>query len=263
MSTLSRSSSLTKPQRPLTLELQSGWDDMLDIKTPKYKTSFRVASQPPSPSRSTSTPSTPAKDDQAFVSSTLSYLGTPTAQSLGIASPPLRVRPEIPPVPTSPPPPPPVALIRTSSQDRRSRIERPNTALSNVLDASWPLPPTSPVPSLVHSRHTSISRPLTRSSSRSETSSPTTSEAGSSFGYPLYRTVTPPHLRKRPFEGSISSISEIASLQPVPVPSMRPLKSILKKPSLRSLSSTWSRESVGQVLPSGDIIHMTVVQETV
>ncbi|KAF9522498.1 hypothetical protein CPB83DRAFT_864350 [Crepidotus variabilis] len=296
---VSRSASLSKPQaRPLTLELPSGWDDMLDIKTPKFKTSFKslLSPRPPSPTCTSPTPSTysTADEDRVFTASTLSYLGSSTAKSLGISSLPsppppppaakipspapsaLPQRPEImiqiPPVPTSPPPAPPIALVRSRSREsERSRNpERPGTnaeTLSTVLDASWPLPPNSPVPSLVPSRHAGRTRSRSGSVIRSGSGSgsPTSSvEEGPSFGYPLYPAVTPPHLRSRPFEGSsITSVSDI-SVSPTPSP-IKPLKSILKRPSIKSLRRSWSKESLGQGQGqvTADFIHMTVVQETV
>ena len=63
--------------RLFSSQLKSGWDDMLDSKVPKtkIKSSIRL-----------STCSSPVSDDEHFKTSTLSYLGSPTAKTLGLSS---------------------------------------------------------------------------------------------------------------------------------------------------------------------------------
>ncbi|KAJ3502538.1 hypothetical protein NLJ89_g8842 [Agrocybe chaxingu] len=277
---VSRSPSLTKPQlRPLTVELKSGWDDMLNVKTQKQKKtsekSTSSACSSPTPSNSSV-----AEDDQAFMNSTLTYLGSPTAKTLGIASPvpavissPPRHAMEltIPPRPVSPPPMAPKAkpLIPqiqmptpTSSNNvlylaspKPINVDVPSS-ISSVFEASWPIPPASPTPSLSPSRrgngspsHSSPTGSHSRRRSYSPSHSPATeslytdgpsSPAPSttyinprpappippspspapSFGYPLGPSITPPYMRSRPFESSsISSMAEVAAIAGVRVPS--------------------------------------------
>jgi hypothetical protein len=117
-----------------------------------------------------------------------------------------------------------------------------------VLDAKWPKPPASPTPSLPTS-HRSVS-------ARSRSHSPASS-AEETIGYPLYPTITPPHLRTRPFEGS--SVSSF----PEALPPHANRKDALRRPSIRTLHRSWSKERIGLGSPGTDVVHMTVVQEMV
>ena len=255
-----RSPSLTNSKlRPLTIELRSGWDDFLDEK-PKTKrklsprgSNFNLTgsfcSSPTLSHKSTT------QEDQAFMESTISYLGSPTAKTLGIAaplvppppaafSPPPRSAFEIPLKPSSPPPPAPnskpKSILKAPPKSVPVAVE---SRITSVLDANWPVPPESPTPSRSHSRHGSgLSRSHSPASSAEET-----------VGYPLHPTVTPPHLRTRPFEGS----------NVPPHTGVSPRQAALRRPSIRALHKSWSRERLGQGNTGSDVIYMTVVKETV
>src|SRR5258705_280148 len=74
---------------PPQLELKSGWDDMLDTRAARWKLLSRKGTPSPSPPSPTpSRLSSNMDDDKVFMVSTLSYLGSPTAKSLGISSTP-------------------------------------------------------------------------------------------------------------------------------------------------------------------------------
>ncbi|KIM42054.1 hypothetical protein M413DRAFT_445226 [Hebeloma cylindrosporum] len=245
--TAPRSASLTSSKlRPLTIELKSGWDDFLDEKKTKRKGSPRHSKNLTASACSSPTPShrSTTEEDQAFMASTISYLGSPTARTLAAAfSPPPRNGFEIPPKPSSPPPPVPTSkpksILKAPPKSVPVDVE---PTINSVLDANWPVPPESPTPSRSHSRH---------GSGRSRSHSPASS-AEEAIGYPLRPTVTPPHLRTRPFEGS----------NVPPNANVSPRKPILKRPSIRSLHKSWSRERLGQGHPGSDVIYMTVVKET-
>ncbi|PPR07986.1 hypothetical protein CVT24_002698 [Panaeolus cyanescens] len=281
--------------RPLTLELKSGWDDMLHEKSPRLK-SIRSKSPMHSSASACSSPTPSSKsrmeDDEAFMNSTLSYLGSPTAKSLGISSPvtPTTPSPRVAfellsnPFPT---PPPPVASTQPTAPVPKTP-PRPAPAklpshITSVLSEAWPVPPASPSPSRSVSRHGtpsptgSISRAHMGLNSRpdSRPQSPAASLLDENidlseitFGIALYSPSTPPHLRARPFENSsISSMNELGVHTPTtPSTPMAPRRGILKRPSIRSLNRKISRErlsSGSSTLPAGDIIRMSVVHETV
>ncbi|KDR78091.1 hypothetical protein GALMADRAFT_245094 [Galerina marginata CBS 339.88] len=251
-----------KPQvRPLTIELKSGWDDVLDEKKFKWKGSRRNSKSLSPSVCSSPTPShhSITEEDQQFMASTISYLVSPTAKSLGI-EPPLQVPPaamspprralEIPPRPTSPPPiPKPKSALKAPKN-----VPVDVDAIGSVLDAPWPVPPESPTPSLSRSYHSN------RSPSHSRSHSPASSTE-ETFGYPLRPTLTPPHLRTRPFEGSSISSFVVETTPSPPSPSFK--KVPVKRTSIRSLRRTWSKERIGQAYAASEVIHMTVVQETV
>jgi pheromone a factor receptor len=283
--------------RPLTVELRSGWDDTLDFKvastwgsSKKSKSvgnSSRYSSPSPSP-----TAASMASGDEIFMASTLSYLGSPPAQSLGIASPrnpiqapsptyavPRRAIDLSPPSPVTPTPSIALNQVRvTAVPPSTTSKEKPkSSAIASVLEANWPAPPVSPVPS-VPSRYGSPSS--SPSSYSTPTSTPPRSRSHSpalpedeidDHGYPPSLFIAPPfHMmtrNPRPFEGSsISSMSDIgASSTPTVGAGSRPWSSTLKRgPSLMSLQRKISREGIEQgYFPSNDVIHMTVVQETV
>jgi len=259
-----------KPASPATLELKSGWDDMLDDRSSRWTFSSRkslpLLSPPPSVCTSP-TPSgeaSPTEEDKAFMTSTLSYLGSPTAKTLGISSPPqfqaaVNSPPrtlEIPPKPLSPPPPVPVQRSTSTRSNRSPRIDAPPENISSVLGIPWPAPPMSP-------SHSIPPTPVkTRARSASRSCSPATPTDGQLTGYPLHPTVTPPHLHKRPFENSsISSLSDMShTISPT---AQKPLKSALKRPSIKNMRRSWSKERLGSGYATPEVIHMTVVQETV
>lgn len=258
---ISRSQLSTPRPKPKALDLKSGWDDMLETDSKKsklwspgrkspssVKTTASIASRTatPSPSPTTASP-TVCGDEEAFIASTLDYLGSPVAKTLGITPPALVISP--PPVYVSPckatpdtttSPTTPRSLHDVPPSPRRVPADV-ESVISSVLDASWPQPPPSPLK-------------LVDTASKTRSSSPPQS-ADLTFGYPLYPAVTPPHRQSKPFDSSsISSVSDIPAL-----PQVRS-----KRPSIRSLKKSRSGERV-QVhgyAPS-DVIYMTVVKEVV
>lgn len=286
----------TAQPRPLTIELSSGWDDTLDFKvastwgsSKKSKSVGNSSRYSPSPSP---TAASTASGDEVFMASTLSYLGSPPAQSLGIASPrnpiqapsptyavPRRAIDLSPPSPVKRTPSIPFNQVQVTSvpPSTASKEKHKSSAIASALEVNWPVPPVSPVPS-VPSRHGSLmTSPSCYSTSRS-TSPQSRSDSPAlpedeidDHGYPPSLFIPPPfHMmtrNPRPLEGSsISSMSDIgASSTPTVGASSRSWDLSLKRgPSLRSLQSRFSREQIGQgYFPSNDVIHMTVVQETV
>jgi hypothetical protein len=108
-----------------------------------------------------SLPTTP-EEDASFTASTLTYLESPVAQTLGL---------------------PGQAQTPSWPQRRESlKPEAHSPGASSLLRASWPSPP-GPI---------DIPRP---------TSPTSVSADGHTFGYPLYPAITPPHLRTQPFQG--------------------------------------------------------------
>ena len=282
--------------RPLTIELSSGWDDTLDFKVASTWGSSKKSKSVGNSSRYSPSPSPTATSmvsgDEVFMASTLSYLGSPPAQSLGIASPrnpiqapsptytvPRRAIDLSPPSPVKRTPSIPLNQVRVTTvpPSTTSTEKQKSLAIASVLEANWPAPPVSPVPS-VPSRYgsptSSTSRYSTPTSTppRSRSHSPALPEDEiDDHGYPPSFFIAPPfHMmthNPRPFEGSsISSMSDIgASSTPTVGASSKPWNSSLKRgPSLMSLQRRFSREQIGQgYFPSNDVIHMTVVQETV
>uniref|UniRef100_A0A8H7XK66 Pheromone receptor n=1 Tax=Psilocybe cubensis TaxID=181762 RepID=A0A8H7XK66_PSICU len=290
---ISRSPSLTKSHmRPLTIELKSGWeDDLLDDKKSKRR-GPREDVKPPSFSSRPSEgvfhdveaqslsedkprPDSPlicasptmscrsiSEDDQMFMESTISYLSSPTAKTLGIL-PPLQIPPpaKAPPPPlaieipqravTPPPALKPKSILKASrcppSKPVPTDIDEP---INSVFDAAWPVPPLSPVPTMAFSTKRA---PRPRSRSHSPAS------AAQEVGYPLCQTPTPPHRRARPFEGS--SISSVDSeIIPSPLsPTSR--KAAHRQTGVYGLRTVWSKERLGQGSPASQAIHMTVVKE--
>ncbi|KAF8809927.1 hypothetical protein BYT27DRAFT_7093150 [Phlegmacium glaucopus] len=136
--------------RPISVDHKSGWDDMLDVKVPKAKkgtgkTSAMVVSTCSSP---TPTITTVVTEDEVFMTSTLSYLSSPTATTLGLSGPSVpRKVVELPPKPRISPPLSPTLLKAT--------------------DNLVPTSPISPLPGLPASCY--ASRPRSHSlTSRSE-----------------------------------------------------------------------------------------------
>ncbi|KAF9468429.1 pheromone A receptor-domain-containing protein [Collybia nuda] len=253
---ISRPSSLimsTPRPKPQALDLKSGWDDTLDPKKPKL---WSLGRKSPNSFRSTNSPSpspTSTAEDDAFMVSTLDYVVSPTAKSLGIGTPTALLSP--PPVYSSPRKPvyekqpisipsPTNAHSTHSTPPPRNVPDDVQSVISSVFDAAWPHPPVSTPSSL--SRHTG----------RSRSSSPVSLEP--SFGCPLYPSITPPHRQSRPFQGS-----SVSSLPEAPAsPSPQPKKGLPKRPSVSSLRRTLSGEKFSVYAP-GEVIYMTVVKEIV
>lgn len=262
-----RSASLSTPQpRPQTIDLKSGWDDMLESKSPKrILPRIITKSTSPSPSRTPSPTSSSDAGDEIFKASTLSYLVSPAAQSLGLSSPstPAQITPaSTSPTSTSPTLSfpssiDPIAVPRTvaslspmshSLLPTRPRQPIPDDAastISSLWNAPWPEPPKT-VPISVTPRKGANSRSHSPASSSEHT-----------IGYPLLPSVTPPYLQSRPFQGS-----NVAPLPDMPVVTL-PQKLVPKRPSVRGLHRNWSREKLSTPQHSGEIIYMTVVKETV
>ncbi|KAI3603877.1 putative STE3-like pheromone receptor STE3_Mr3 [Moniliophthora roreri] len=224
--------------------LISGWDDMLNVKSPK---SIRPKSPHPSSTTSRDTPSSYSEqsrasssasnphEDDAFAASTMEYLSSPTAMVLGLQSPVLT-------------PPSPVARSPTRpsrpSRDEHESLWPMNVAklkavpddvastVSSIYDIPWPHPPTS-VPVPVHII------PPTRSQS----------PALSDISFAGTRPITPPFCGP-----SIAQVTEDSSRTRTPIITRQPLK----KYSKRSLRLDGNISGA----PPGEAIYMTVVQET-
>ncbi|KAF9555099.1 hypothetical protein CPC08DRAFT_145587 [Agrocybe pediades] len=278
---LKRFSLDSKPQmRPLTLDLKSGWDDTFTEKMRSKAQSLKSSSDSTSPAKRSSRTASSLSlvdEDVAFMVSTLSYLGSPTAKTLGIAPPQTST---VAAAPTSSFPfPQPIAVpLRPASPPAFPTAERPilrampsayipvdvepdvdaEINIKSVLDEQWPVPPLSPVSSRSISQYSCSSPP--RSRSNSPASSPT--GAVESFGYALYPAVTPPHRRTRPFEGSSISSFEIDPTVPITPPRKSSMK---RHATIINLKRKFSKDNLGPVPPFGnsEVIRMTVVRETV
>ncbi|KAF4623146.1 hypothetical protein D9613_002290 [Agrocybe pediades] len=272
----------SKPQmKPLTLDLKSGWDDTFTEKMRSKAQSLKSNSESTSPAKRSSRTASSLSlvdEDVAFMVSTLSYLGSPTAKTLGIA-PPLQITSSAPaPTASSLPFPQPIAVPLRPASPPFPTAERPllrampsayipvdvepdvdaEINIKSVLDEPWPIPPLSPASSRSISQYSCSSSP--RSRSNSPASSPT--GAVESFGYALYPTVTPPHRRTRPFEGSSISSFEIDPTVPITPPRKSSMK---RHATIINLKRKFSKDNLGPVPPFGnsEVIRMTVVRETV
>jgi pheromone a factor receptor len=134
------SSSKNIRKRPSTFQLKSGWDDMLDGKVPKTRIKSSIT---------ISTCSSPVSEDDDFKTSTLSYLGSPTAKTLGLSGSPV---------------PPNVAEILPTSRTSSPVSPIVHKAADNLVYA----PPNSPLPSLPASCYGSRSRSRSPSNLPSE-----------------------------------------------------------------------------------------------
>ncbi|KAF7373099.1 Pheromone receptor [Mycena sanguinolenta] len=173
MAAKSSSLSLVTPTltTPEPVQLRSGWDEMLDVKTGSRRGQAETPAFLASPDRRsavsdsagyspTAGPISPEEED-AFTSSTLTYLASPVAQALGLESPisPTAASPSAAAVPLtpsstsklSPTPsgrmqPSPLPLLATHLHPPRQPIpEDTASTISSIWDAPWPLPPASPV----------------------------------------------------------------------------------------------------------------------
>ncbi|KAJ6498391.1 pheromone A receptor-domain-containing protein [Mycena vitilis] len=247
-------SSLVVPPPPQAVHLPplcSGWDDMLDVKVQKSRVPHphphrkSALSDEYSPSSSPTSSATSAEEDDAFTSSTLTYLASPVAAALGLPSPvspdvvvanpdsPVRgittkstttpeiVAPTIPPAPSQTPPHPPRARTPPHLAPPKQPIpEDTASTISSIWDAPWPLPPASPVR-------------LSMSPSRSPTRSPSRSppRSGRAPPWPVYvsTSIAADARPDSPFEDAIA-IQPVSSL---PTRTPRRAISIPRKPILR------------------------------
>jgi len=229
----------TPPPAPQSIELRSGWDEMLDVRAPK-RTKSRSSVFSDAPASQSSSPSTISQDDEVFTASTLSYLSSPVAQSLGIRIPSPVLSP--PPAYTSPvkadhvsSTPPGAKGSELPGHVPQAVPEDASSTISSIWDAPWPQPPPTDISPL------SLSAPA-------RPDSPLSVEE---FGYPLHPSITPPHLQSRPFQGHPVSPS---------VPDLK--QSHSRKSSLKNLRRTWSKEAMNRGYAPSDVIYMTVVKET-
>lgn len=253
-----QSTLFTVPQAPpQTIELKSGWDDTLKSSSSR-KVEAKGKSYTPStsPSSSNESSSTSPEDD-AFIASTLNYLESPVAQTLGLHSP--LISP--PPIYTSPLAPAfdyslaglspkrvePLTLTRKG--DAAQPIpEDAKSTISSIWEAPWPIPPAT-VPVVPPSPSRSPSRAHFRIRPHSASSSEDT------FGYPLYSTT-----ETRPFQGpGISPLSSTIAL-----PDVKTEGHVTRTPSTlrRNLRRAWSREAISRAYAAQEVIYMTVVKET-
>lgn len=273
----SRSPSLSRPGRPVTLELRSGWDDDLDVKStrlsPKgWKKSKSSPLSSPSPSPSSRTA------EESFMKSTMPSLGSPLGNSLGynapVLPPPIHIASRKPepymdnsiiyearPSPVSPSSVSPFSPTRPLiPKNHRLNAESKGSNIAAVLQEHWPSPPTatlSPVPSPIPST-VSLSIPETIDDiSPTRASSPALSIDERRQPCSYFPCSSPPYMA-RPFEGS-----SIRSFSPPPEHAPLVKKQASRRPSMRSIRSTLSRERCGYGQPDLDVIHMTVVHETV
>jgi pheromone a factor receptor len=230
-----------------TINLKSGWDEMLsDTRKakgflPRIKTksassyTLSISPEPWSPSSHKTT----FRDDDTFMSSTLSYLGSPVAQTLGLNSPsacaPCALSS---PVQTQPPKEPP----RTYAPADIPRIIKPipddaKSTISSLWDKPWPQPPaTIPIPS--------PSSPTFQSRSQMATTPGSASQV-------VYPAVVPPNLRTSPFEG--------ACISPGPHSPVVPKAALSRRPSMKDLRENGD---VAGYAPH-EVIYMTPIRETV
>lgn len=283
------------PPPPLTLELKSGWDDMLDDKASKaFKSKNRsklslspssggsVSSVPSSSPCSSPTPSSarssPAPENDSFAIDTLNYLNSPTAQSLGLRSPPPVYsspqktsynitpwrRPETP-IKASRPVIPSAVTVEvdiapSKAQARQSIPDDAKSTVSSIWEAPWPEPPasipqespaTSLIQGLFHARSSSRSLPQSRS--------PSPALSCDTLGLPILSSSSPP---VKPFQGAVAETlperpgSSPAAIRPPRCSSLRRLG------SLEGLNVPGIGRGVGN-RAGKEIIYMTVVKETV
>jgi pheromone a factor receptor len=115
--------------RLFSSQLKSGWDDMLDVKVPKAKINLSIR---------LSTCSSPVSEDEQFKTSTLSYLGSPTAKTLGLSGSP---------------------VPQNVSETPKSRTSSPvSPAVQRAADNPVSAPPNVPLPSRPESCYGSHSR---------------------------------------------------------------------------------------------------------
>ncbi|KAG6886020.1 hypothetical protein C0992_004730 [Termitomyces sp. T32_za158] len=273
---------LSPPPLKPVLELKSGWDDMLETESKKSKFWSPIRSKPshslratspistsvrlPSPISRSATPSptftatspTVCGEDDAFVKSTLEYLGSPTAKALGVAPPPLII-PSSPATPSIVSPPPayvsprkakyhdsPAPSTPTSIRSNHDMPPSPRhvptdveSVISSVFDVSWPQPPPSPP---------KYNKTLSRLANSRSVSYLASTEVGGDL-QPTLRAL-PRH--SRPFEGSSISSSIIDA------PIVSPPKN-KRAPSVRHFLRTLNSEKAQEA--QAPVIYMHVVNE--
>ncbi|KAF9447643.1 STE3-domain-containing protein [Macrolepiota fuliginosa MF-IS2] len=266
------SSSLSRPTRPVTLELKSGWDDDLNIKSSSRLSpkSWKMGRPPPA-SPSPSSRSNRDAAEETFMKSTLSYLGSPLGNSLGYNAPVLP-----PPIykkksktyvdssvvsgsylPVTSPTSPTRPLLPKQS---RSRAESKASNITTVLQELWPAPPVSipsPVPSAFSATFESS---IEGEISPTRASSPALSIDERRQACSYFPSASPPRMNHDPpFGGSVRSLSPPPGQESVSSGSSR-----TRRPSIKSLRNALSGEKLGHKRTgSNEVIHMTVVQETV
>lgn len=286
------------PPPPLTLELKSGWDDMLDDKASKgFKSknrsklslspsSGRSASSVPSSSPCSSpTPSSarssPAPENDSFAIDTLNYLNSPIAQSLGLRSPPpvysspqktsYNITPwRRPQTPTKAPTPVTpstvtvevdIAPLKAQGPARQSIADDAKSTVSSIWEAPWPEPPAS-VPQ--GSPTPSLIQGLfhARSSSRSlpQSRCPSPALSCDTLGLPILSPSSPPD---KPFQGAVAEALLPGRPGSSPAAMRPPRRSSLRRlGSLEGLNVPGIGRGVSN-RAGKEIIYMTVVKETV
>lgn len=264
--------SFDKPRRPVTLELKSGWDDDLDVKSPGLSRLSPMGwkkgrvSPPTSPSPS---PSSKTVDD--FMATSMPYLSPTMVNTLGYSTPVVPPPPvyqsawkkprktcsssdydashETRLLPTSPGPSTRPLDVKKKHRPAESR----GSNIFTVLQEQWPAPPNA-IPSPIPSDMTTASADEADVISPTRASSPALSidERRQPCSYMASSS--------RPFDSAF-----IPSSSPAPEPTPRSIKrSLTRRPSLSSIRSLLGKERAGHGAPgSSDVIHMTVVQETV
>ncbi|KAF6745598.1 pheromone receptor [Ephemerocybe angulata] len=290
---------------PHMVQLKSGWDDMVDFK-PGSKSTWSKGTKslrsttPTSPSTSRSpsaasfrgerspTGGPMTTEDRAFMDSTLSYLGSPPAQTLGIASPsrctpsptrlaapsptlavprrglrPLSLVIADPVLPHGDAPEFPSPTVRRTPSSTRSSVKPPKN-ISAVIHADWPVPPETPSPvGSMSSRHRSRS-PASDHSNSSSIDEVTEYAAHLRSGSPSSQLYSENRYTMRPFEGSY--VGYAVPIISTPQPSSSSVgRSPSLKQSIQSLRESWNRDRARHVSSHSqqDGIIMTVVQETV
>ncbi|KAJ7020816.1 pheromone A receptor-domain-containing protein [Mycena alexandri] len=295
---VSKYSSLVTPSlaAPQPVQLRSGWDDMLDVKVkgrraflnPNSSRKSVVSSATDSDDDSPSSSPT-LKDDleDAFTSSTLSYLASPVAQALGLPSPiasstfaslvqsrsqgtsptvasPMGSSAMPSPSPIAPSPAPvlrvlipmtPVIPPAPSSAPPPQPQPRQPTLPLHLL-----VPPRQPIPEDTASTISSIwdapwplppatPTPTLLSPARSPTRSPTVSRSPTRSPTLSSRTTTRTAASRAP--------SPHATLLPPKPP--RRAQSVPRKPvvPVRSVRRKWSREALARGYAATDVIYMT------
>jgi hypothetical protein len=224
---ISRSPSTKREGQALTLNLKSGWDDMLDAKKAKGWGLLSKArspspySPPSSPDQSNSGHSYPAFREDSAAMKSAACVGPSVTQTFNHTSTPSPVR-----LPSSSPQ-APVRSNASGKPNPESTLRPPSAVIddaasttSSIWNAPWPEPP-SVVPG--------PSRPRSASSGSSDT-----------FGYPLYPSVSPPHTRSQPSQGHLLTVPRL------------PKQALSKRPSTKE-----ARGQGGQ----NEVIYMTVVKE--
>ena len=210
--------------------------------------------------------------------STMSYLGSPTAKSLGLSalqipppalSPPARMTYDMSPAssPASASPSTPVRKQRSISRPSPKYVpEDIEPTIGSVLNERWPLPPTSPTPSLSSStRYGARSRSHSPASSAEEIVASALPSGFANPTVPIYPTHHGP-AQARPFDtSSVSSSFVVLEAGPPPSPSPGGGRmASLVSPGMRTLGRKWSTERLRKgVHRSAEGIQMTVVHETV